>query len=180
MSSEDSDETPPYGKQLRRDALWGDTRRASTLEQRRARERSYGMPAVTAEGEPITDTFDLVEREPSKAAIAVIQRSKRSSEDPATFRDVVNLADELKRTQRGSPQIETRVRDLERDAGTAKWVVRGVLAGALAALVFVVQNVWSRAENEGRDRVRLENVERTVEEIRQDLRAMRREKATQP
>lgn len=179
--SEDSDETPPYGKQVRRnDALWGDTRRASTLEQRRARERSYAMPAVTPDGEPITDTFELVEREPSKAAIAVIQRSKRPSEDPAKFRDIVNLADELKKTQRVPSLLENRVRDLERDANVAKWIVRGVLTGALAALIFIVQNVWNRAELEGRDRMRLESVERTVEELRQDLRAMRREKAIQP
>lgn len=182
LSEEDSgDDTPPYGKPLRRnDALWGDTRRASTLEQRRARERSYGMTAVTLEGEPITDTFELVEREPTKAAIAVIQRSKRDSEENAKFRDIVNLADELKRTQRVPSLLEARVRDLERDASFAKWVIRGVLGIVAAALIFVVQNVWAHAEREGRERAERDETKRLVEEIRQDLRAMRREKAIQP
>jgi hypothetical protein len=134
------------------------------------------MPAVTPpEGVlgPATDTFALVERDLSQAGARVVERSRRSSSDPGSYKNIVNLAEEVVAQRRELASLKDDVRDLKRDAGTARWVVRGLLAGTLAALVFIAERVWSRAEAEGRDRVRLENVERIGEENRQDLRAIR-------
>lgn len=168
----DSAITPPRGKSS---PMWGDTQRTSTISQRRERER-----ARMNLSEPITDTFSLVDREPSQAAIAVIERSNRQATDPARYADIVNLAEDLvRRTQKPTAEIaavKTDLHDMKRDLGIAKWVVRGVAAGALGGLLYFAERVWTRAESEARMRLQIENLERTLEEARQDIRAMWREK----
>lgn len=185
--SDDSEETPPYGRQVpvlvRRDSMWGDTKRASTLAERQARERRM-------KDEPVTDTYELVEREPPPSVLAAIHRSKRDSDDKALFRDVVNLADELSRVKRALKDTESvrlDVHDLKRDRGMGAWLMRGAMASALAALLFVAERAWTRAQDEARDKFRLEalekrldTMERRAEEFYQDWRASRRGKDIAP
>lgn len=167
----------PTGPRKRPDPRWGDTQRASTASERRARERSYGMPAEPEPESGIdTDTFALVERDLSQAGVRIVERSRRSSSDPGSYKSILNLAEEVVAQRRDIAVIKTDVHDIQRDNGNAKWFLRILCGGMIGAIIWMGERVWSRAESEGRDRLRLENVERNVEENRQDLRAIRREK----
>lgn len=79
---------------------WRNPKRQQSSDDRALRSRrgaSYkprGVPIVKSrDSDPeLTSPFDLLERDPDDEMQAVVQRSRRNSDDPATFADIVKLA----------------------------------------------------------------------------------------
>jgi hypothetical protein len=240
----DDDETPRIGKPRARTHMSDDTRaltgaqhrRAASVlggdgtpsERRRRRSHPQGVPVVdpivrelTAPGvspeideHEITSPYDLLERPPTPAVIDTIRRSRRNSDDPATFGDVAKLADALTEARRkeksnneeranqliellGRPphedvvRLQTDVHALECDVAEIKSAVsiavisvealtrwwkpiRAVLIflaiAALGAVGFFVDQIMSHAESKGEATIRIEHLEHSINDLRQDLR----------
>lgn len=64
---------------------------------------------------------------------------------------------------------DTELADLKRVAGTARWIVNGILAAAGVLGVYVLDRILTRAEREGETTIRLQVIERTLDRI-QDRR----------
>ncbi len=148
-----------------------------------------------------TDPYDLLEREPSDAARDMVARSRRNSEDFLRVGDaaeiLLHLDRRLKRADESAQRatikalgdvrelvthppheavtkLQAEVAELKREIdwwrGLRKWAA-GSLVGALVA---VASLIWYGGRAVERLQAEVEQVKRTTEENRQDLRAAAR------
>lgn len=171
----DRDNTPPSRPGGRPRSQWGDDQRADVGATHRRETRSYpqGVPIVAPETavkrEPVTGTFELVERELPERAKQVVNRSKRDSSDPATFGDLVNLAVEL--PSQGT--IEGRISAVERVFRSARrLVVAGVLACAGGVSV-AGHSALEKHDDAIRDDMRLRQLEKDNAKLERELAQLR-------
>lgn len=151
-----------------------------------ARRRSFVYPVPESDG-PRKETapWDLIDREElTPREQEVIQRSKRSSSDHATVADIVKVAlratkaddrdrDAEAKNDADMAELRATVRDLKRDASTVKWIGRGLLAAALTVFLYTADRILTRVEHEGETTIKMQHLETTVEELRQDNRSLR-------
>ncbi len=62
-------------------------------------------------------------------------------------------------------QRDAELGDLKRIAGTARWIVNGILAAAGVLGVYVLDRILTRAEREGETTIRLQVIERALDRI---------------
>lgn len=113
----------------------------------------------------------LIERDLEPEDRKLVERLRYHPTDPYEMIFKATKAEYLRRVDDGS--LVSDVEALKRHAGIATWIVRTIVTGALAATAWLAHGIWDRSALEERARMRLENLERIVEEIRQDQRSMR-------
>lgn len=120
----------------------------------------------------ITPVFDLLDRDLLDTEREVVRRSRRDGDDPATYADVVKLAKVLARERRArretaqDPRIGVRVAQLELSVGTHRKLIWWAAAAAAASFVAVGTFIYTRGFSDGADKVRIEHLERTVDDMR--------------
>lgn len=130
-----------------------------------SRRRRYAEATAEETPDYVTPAFALLERELAEPDHEVLRRMRRSSDDPATYADIVKFSRELVRASRAGDNMD-RVAALERDVGMHRKLIRWIGAAAAASIVSVVGFVYQRGLSEGNAAVRLERVEREVDALR--------------
>lgn len=208
-----SERTPP---QLRRRS-WGDAERAAVgAQHRRQQSNPFGVPLAADPvlrelGSPdsgplqdreITSPVDLLDRDLSQDELEVVRRSRRNSGDPATYADVVKLAERLinrERKDRSSREEQANqllalldrppheaVQTLQADVAAMKisvealtrwWrPIRAVMIflaiAALGGVGFFVDQLLVHAEARTEAAIKIDHLERAVEGLRLDLHGL--------
>lgn len=161
--------------------------RMQTSDDRALQHRhtsAAGIPVPTLERDPadLTNPYDLLERDPDQEVEAVVQRSRRNSEDPATFADVVKLAVALTRERSTNAQrnADTEV-VLQGPHKAVKASRRHLIATVIAAAASIgaAAKQWSDhasapvpAGGSG-DSIRIELLQKSVDRIDNELREIR-------
>jgi len=166
---------------------WRNPRRGQTandrdLAARRRNAPALGVPVlqVVRERDPeVTSPFDLLERDPDDEVHAVVQRSLRNSEDPATFGDIAKLAVALTRERSANVQRE---RDAEvvlagphkAHRATRRHLIATIVAAAVAAGSALKPIITPAAPApEAGESVRVEELRHAVDRLDIELREMR-------
>lgn len=159
-------------------------------------------PGAVLAPEDLTPVFDLLDRDPDAEEQEVIRQSRRDSRDPAYVADIVKLGQQIHRyalEHRSSAESSARdLRDLldrpprdvadrllarfaavEEHVARHNRLIRWVGGLALASLVTVGTFLYARGVSEGGAAVKIEHLEKAVDELRSDIRALgRRSDAT--
>lgn len=157
-------------------------------------ERELGGPGEII-GREVTEPWDLLDRDLDPIDREHVDRMRRDSDDP--YRLVYSLSKELTRLKREDlsaqreqanqilqlikhppheavTKLQEQVADLERDISpirrATKWAAGSVLAIAVACGAFL----YSRGATEERAKARIETLERAVEDLHKDIRALRK------
>lgn len=176
----DDDNTPRWTRPAR---VQTSDDRALAAAKRRAVAPPRGVPitAPPPRSEPdVTSPFELFEREPDDEAKAIVQRSRRNSGDPATVDDVAKLLVAFHKERSANAQRE---RDAEvvlagphkAHRATRRNLIATVIAAAAAIAAVAKQWVEHPAAAAAADgeAVRVELLQKAVERIDTELRAMR-------
>ncbi len=186
---------------------WGDDQRASTASERRARMRSSGVPivpdAIERElgggelgGYEVTKPWEVLDRDELNAdEVEIIRRSRRDSQDPVVYADLVKVISRAMKKELDDRSAEKQhadrildlvkhppheaVRDLQvrmplvekgldHVTGTvsvATKIVSVVLIAALGALGYVAAKLWAGGQFEGEFRVRVDHAEKAIDRL---------------
>jgi hypothetical protein len=187
----DDDEDTERGHRRAR-SQWGDTQRVRVGEGHRRPRHAQVMPVAVPLRETITDTFELLEREElSHAEIEIVRRSKRSSDDPATFADLVKLAVQRARREEAEDStakaIEQQViaaidssqqdaRGVKSDLKLIKIIGGTAITLVLGSMLWAVERIWTSAERVGATMIRLQHVEDTLNRFYSEIRDIKKDK----
>jgi hypothetical protein len=184
-----TDTTPPRSPRALSHAGDGRDLLGAQARKRRDRTNPFGVPLSGPERLD-TDTFGLVElldaaapdptRTDPKIA-RIIQRSKHDTGAPVNVDMLAGFGDEIMRrldmrmpSHDATAQLARDVATLQRQIApvtrAANWVLGGIGAAALAVGIFL----YTRGGDERATQMRLDALEKTVEEIRHDIRALER------
>ncbi len=141
--------------------------------------------------EPILDTVRLLARDLSQSAIEVVRRSPRNGDDPATFADVVNLAEELlkERRERDSSnqqctaqldeilatprEIALRLSAVEKTLKKARHLLITAVVTVGTGLGTIASGLLDRHDASVGDAVRLQQLQKDVDRLDGDVRDLR-------
>lgn len=174
----DEDPTSP-----RRHRIQIQTSEDRDLAARLARSHPLGVPIVPPAAtdlrdfDELTSPFDLLEREPDHEARAVVERSRRNGEDPATYADVVKLAVALTRERSGARQREREAEQVlraprEATRSSRRYLIATVVAAAASIASPIVRPGGSAPANADlRDQLQheIDRLDAEFREIRLEL-----------
>jgi hypothetical protein len=188
-----SDETTKPGKRKR--SLWGDEERDAIgrAHRRRTSPHGYPVPEVTEQQLRELETIDESDGSPVDDLPADAELTGPSElvlENPVAMELWNHIERVARRGVRRHRDTSDRITQVHADAGNQhlgsrvakiekqlKWwqgVALSALVAAAGSLVAVGKGLYERGEKEGRDGVRLEQVERAYEQLRTDYRDLRR------
>jgi hypothetical protein len=155
------------------------------------------------DGSPLTQPFDVIDQEPSEELEETGKRLRRPSSMPANVGHVINAVQhtnkrfaELKQNQQrianaildlnttGPSEavdvLKGKVEDLSKKVALLLKLLIAVATAAGGSLFAVGKGLYQRGAHEGADGVRLDHVERSVDDLRQDIREERRPRFESP
>jgi hypothetical protein len=189
-----SDETTKPGKKRAR-SHWGDDERIAAGRDHRRRTEPRGIPATAVSEQDLRELEDTDESDgaptddlPNDAELT--GPSELILESPVAMEIWRHIERVNKRGVRRHRDTGDRISQVHADAGNQhlgtriakvekqlKWwqgVALSALVAAAGSLVAVGKGLYERGEREGRDGMRLEQVEHAVEQNRLDIRDIRR------
>jgi hypothetical protein len=131
----------------------------------------------------------MLDRELDADEVEGVRRSRRSILDYATIGDVVKLDRSIRRLRKDlqsssetsgrelqelldrppkqvAEALLERLTSLERDVASHRRIIRWVQAGLAAAVLSIVGFIYTRGLTEGGNAIRMDHVERAIEEFR--------------
>lgn len=146
--------------------------------------RRRGVPApVLEEDADITSPIDLLEQDLSAPQLEIVNRSRRNSDDPATFGDIVRLAERAHRREKSSEttnreikkllgrlqsaeEVETRLKGIEKLIGWGKKIAAAVVSIVIGSAGYVITKIQDRSELQGETTIRLQHIEDSINWLR--------------
>ena len=151
----------------------------------RKRAPVLGVPITpTPYRDEVTSPFDLLDRDLSAAQIEIVKRSRRNSDDPATYADIVKLAETLSRERSESRQRAADAEAvLEGPHKAHRATRRHLIAAAIAAAASIGAAVTKWGDRvaassndathvqqlESGDSVRVQQLEKAIERLDREL-----------
>lgn len=106
-----------------------------------------------------TPVFDILDRALDADETEDVRHCQRDGDSHATVGDLVKII-------RRSRQDQARIAELERDASSAKRVIRWIGGAAIGSVLSVVGLIYSRGLSDGAYQIRIEHIERSLDEVR--------------
>lgn len=168
----DQDPTPKFNRRVQT----GEDQAA-----RRQRPKAYPLgfgvvippaPPAAAEADDLTSPFELLDRDPDPEVHAVIERSPRNGNDPATYEDVAKLAVALIRERSGNRQRDKDAEEVLRAPREAtRSSRRHLIIAAIAAATSLAGAIDHRVSHPARPVIEAPDAVRVhqLEEVRDQL-----------
>lgn len=157
------------------------------LAARRRAAPVHGVPLVPrAPEEPsgeVTEPHELLDRDLSEAQIEIVRRSRRNSDDPVFYGDLVKVVDRLTRERSENQQRNKLYEDilrspLELGRKFRRWaiaaaVIAGLGGGGGGAAILRHTEPAAAAPAANVDSVRVEQLQRDIQRLDVELRELR-------
>lgn len=170
------------------DPTWKHKRDESQRRRDRMSRPGTAIVATTAARDDLTSPVDLFERDLEPHEAELIEQSQRNGDDPATYADVVKLAAQVSKARSNErsnnaereaqlDKLLTKHTDNVKLTETVAFIRKALVWVAIAAggsLVSVGVFLYTRGFSDGGDKNRLSNIEKTLDELRSDVRESRR------
>lgn len=159
---------------------WRKPKRAQTSDDRALssrRDRSlkpHGVPIVvppqTRFDPDVTSPFEMLERQPGAEARAIVQRSRRTSGEPATVEDLAEFFVAFHREKSASRQRERETEVVLQGPHKAQRSTRRHL---IAAVIAAGASIGGAVKQWSGDAVRVQQLEKAIDRLDTELREIR-------
>lgn len=151
--------------------------RATTSTERRGKRLAPAPPIDDIE--EITSPIDILDGDLSPDDLEIVKHSRRNSDDPATYGDLVKLTrrqHERERSEQATnreikkllgrlesaEKVEARLKKIESLVDWGKRIAAGLAAFVLSGAGYTLTKLQDRAELQGETTIRLKHIEETL------------------